>query len=229
MRYGTSEGHVPARRRLSGSPSAIRLLNILALSLGPSPTRGEGRPFSTPPPPAGLQPDLQTEFPLTPAFGSSFVLRSSLLRRDVSGHVTASGIFDSVLSPRGEEKPLPSPPSPAGAHVGSTGGTGGSGASGASGGLFYFFLTFPPNSYQAKNYIRLNLCSEYASQAHHKSSWSSDRMAEHPLGVFALVNPMAERSLRVLTYRLDLGDLGDMGDVRMGIFHFFHRQKMYSE
>ena len=54
-------------------------------------------------------------------------------------------------------------------------------------------------------------------------------MAEHPLGVFALVNPMAERSLRVLTYRLDLGDMGDMGDMGMAIFHFFHRQKTYFE
>jgi hypothetical protein len=63
------------------------------------------------------------------------------------------------------------------------------GASGASGGLFYFILTL--NSYQAKNYVRLNLYSEYtsklsinASEAHHKSSWSSQMMAEHPLGVF---------------------------------------------
>jgi len=48
-------------------------------------------------------------------------------------------------------------------------------------------------------------------------------MAEHPLGVFALVNPMAERSLQVLTYRLDVGDMG------MAIFHFFHRQKVYFE
>jgi len=54
-------------------------------------------------------------------------------------------------------------------------------------------------------------------------------MAEQPLGVFALVNPMAERSLRVLTYRLDLGDMGDMGDMGMAIFHFFHRQKTYFE
>jgi hypothetical protein len=44
-------------------------------------------------------------------------------------------------------------------------------------------------------------------------------MAEHPLGVFALVKSIAERSLRLLTYRLDLGDMGDMG---MAIFHFFH-------
>ena len=43
-------------------------------------------------------------------------------------------------------------------------------------------------------------------------------MAEHPLGVLALVNPTAERSPRVLTHRLDLGD---MGDVRMAFFHFF--------
>ena len=49
-------------------------------------------------------------------------------------------------------------------------------------------------------------------------------MAEHPLRVFAFVNPMPERSLRVLTYR---PDVGDMRDVRMAIFHFFHRQKMY--
>ncbi len=49
------------------------------------------------------------------------------------------------------------------------------------------------------------------------------------MGVFALVNPMAERSLRLLTYRLDLGDLGDMGDMGMAIFHFFHRQKRYFE
>jgi hypothetical protein len=115
-----------------------------------------------------------------------------------------------------------------------TGGSDASGASGASGGLFYFILTLPPTSYQAKNYVRLNRCFEYASklsingsEAHHKSSWSSRMMAEQPLGVFALVNPMAERSLRVLTHRLDLGDMGDVGDVGMAIFHFFHRQKMY--
>ena len=54
-------------------------------------------------------------------------------------------------------------------------------------------------------------------------------MAEHSLGVFALLKPMVERSLRLLTYRLDLGDLGDMGDVGMAIFHLFHRQKMYFE
>ena len=48
-------------------------------------------------------------------------------------------------------------------------------------------------------------------------------MAEQPLCVFALVNPMAERSLRLLTHRLDLGDMGDLGDVRMAVFHFFHR------
>ncbi|MGB7060859.1 MAG: hypothetical protein WBF13_00720 [Candidatus Zixiibacteriota bacterium] len=54
-------------------------------------------------------------------------------------------------------------------------------------------------------------------------------MAEHPLGVFALVNPMAERSLRLLTHRLDVGDMGDVGDVGMAIFHFFHRSKMYFE
>ena len=41
------------------------------------------------------------------------------------------------------------------------------------------------------------------------------------MGVLAFVNPMVERSPRVLTYRLDLGDLGDMGHVRMAIFHFF--------
>jgi len=145
-----------------------------------------------------------------------------------------------------------------------TGGSGASGASGASGGLFYFMLTFPPNSSQAKNYVRLNLHSEDASklsingsrlttsgstltinasklstsaselsingsEAHHKSSWSSEMMAEHSLRVFALVNPMVERSPRVLTHRLDLGDMGDMGDVRMAVFHFFHRQKMYCE
>jgi len=51
-------------------------------------------------------------------------------------------------------------------------------------------------------------------------------MAEHPLGVFALVNPMAERSLRVMTYR---PDVGDVGDVRRAVFRFFHRQKMYFE
>ncbi len=39
-----------------------------------------------PPTPAGSEPDLQAEFPLTPAVG---------------------GIFDCVLSPRGEEKPFP--------------------------------------------------------------------------------------------------------------------------
>jgi hypothetical protein len=50
-------------------------------------------------------------------------------------------------------------------------------------------------------------------------------MAEQPLGVFALVKPIAERSLRLLTYRLDVGDMGDMGDVGMAIFHFFHRRK----
>jgi hypothetical protein len=48
-------------------------------------------------------------------------------------------------------------------------------------------------------------------------------VAEHPLGVFALVNPMGERSLRLLTDRVDLGDVG------MAVFHFFHRQKMYSQ
>ncbi|MGB3091910.1 MAG: hypothetical protein WBC42_01695 [Candidatus Zixiibacteriota bacterium] len=51
-------------------------------------------------------------------------------------------------------------------------------------------------------------------------------MAEHPLGVLAFVNPMEEGSLRLLTYRLDLGDIGDVG---MAIFHLFHRQKMYFE
>ena len=95
--------------------------------------------------------------------------------------------------------------------------------------FFYFILTLPPNSYQAKNYVRSNVYSEHASEAHHKRSWSSQRMAEHPLGVFALVKPMAERSLRVLTYRPDLGDMGDVGDMRMGVFHFFHRQKTYFE
>ncbi len=54
-------------------------------------------------------------------------------------------------------------------------------------------------------------------------------MAEHTLGVLAFVNSMAERSLRVLTYRPDVGDMGDVGDVGMAIFHFFHRQKMYFE
>jgi hypothetical protein len=54
-------------------------------------------------------------------------------------------------------------------------------------------------------------------------------MAEHPLGVFALVNPMTKRSLRLLTHRPDLGDMGDVGDVGMAIFHFFHRSKMYFE
>ncbi|MGB7061648.1 MAG: hypothetical protein WBF13_04755 [Candidatus Zixiibacteriota bacterium] len=45
-------------------------------------------------------------------------------------------------------------------------------------------------------------------------------MAEHLLGVLAFLKPLVERSLRLLTYRLDLGDMGDMG---MAIFHFFHR------
>ena len=49
------------------------------------------------------------------------------------------------------------------------------------------------------------------------------------MGVLAFVNPMEESSLRLLTYRLDLGDLGDMGDVGMAIFHLFDRQKMYFE
>jgi hypothetical protein len=131
--------------------------------------------------------------------------------------------------------------------TGASGTSGASGASGASGGYFYFLLTLPPNSYQAKNYVRLNLYPEYTSklsingsmlttsasklstggsEAHHKRSWSSEMMAEQPLGVFALVKSIAERSLWLLTYRLDLGDMGDVG---MAIFHFFHRQKMYFE
>ena len=44
-------------------------------------------------PSAGSGPDLQAEFPLTPAYG---------------------GIFDCVLSPRGEEKPLPLSAEPSG-------------------------------------------------------------------------------------------------------------------
>ena len=47
------------------------------------------------------------------------------------------------------------------------------------------------------------------------------------MSVLALMNPMAERSRRLLTCRLDLGDMGDVGDVRMAVFHFFHRYKMY--
>jgi len=100
--------------------------------------------------------------------------------------------------------------------------------------FFIFLFTFPPSNSQAKNYVRLNVYSEdtsklstsasklsiNGSEAHHNNSWSSEMMAEHLLGVFALMKPMAERSLRVLTCRLDLGDMGDVG---MAIFHFFHR------
>ncbi|MGB2803505.1 MAG: hypothetical protein WBD64_01240 [Candidatus Zixiibacteriota bacterium] len=56
-----------------------------------------------------------------------------------------------------------------------------------------------------------------------------DSNSDQPLGVLALMNPMAERSLRVLTCRPDLGDVGDVGDVGMAVFHFFHRQEMYFE
>jgi hypothetical protein len=45
-------------------------------------------------------------------------------------------------------------------------------------------------------------------------------MAEHPLGVFALVNPMGERSLRVLTHRPDLLDILDLLDFVFGFFHY---------
>jgi len=99
-----------------------------------------------------------------------------------------------------------------------TGGSGASGASGASGGFFYFILTFPPNSYQAKNYVRLNLCSEGASklsingstltingsEAHHKRSFSSEMMAEHPLlfNLLMILSTNVSKSFKCLEYSL---------------------------